>query len=49
MTRWVRCQFHEVLDKDGEFYTTNLRKAKQINTFILNGDKNEICQPRTWC
>ena len=41
----VKLYHAEVLDKDGEFYTTNLRKAKQINTFILNGDKNEICQP----
>ena len=41
----IKLYHAEVLDKDGEFYTKNLRKAKQINTFILNGDKNEICRP----
>ena len=38
--------FHaEVLDKAGEFYTTNLRKAKQKNTFILNGKTNQVYHP----
>ena len=41
----VKLYHAEVLDKDREFYTKNLRKAKQINTFILNGDKNEIYRP----
>jgi alpha-L-rhamnosidase len=32
--------FHaEVLDKEGNFYTTNLRKASQRNIYILNGEK----------
>lgn len=32
--------FHaEVLDKEGNFYTTNLRMAKQRNIYILNGEK----------
>ncbi|MDA9596986.1 glycoside hydrolase family 78 protein [Flavobacteriaceae bacterium] len=35
----------EVLDKAGEFYTTNLRAAKQKNTFILNGKKDQIYHP----
>ena len=35
----------EVLDKAGEFYTTNLRKAKQKNTYILNGNKEQIYHP----
>ena len=38
--------FHaEVLDKEGEFYTTNLRAAKQKNTFILNGKTDQIYHP----
>ena len=35
----------EVLDKAGEFYTTNLRAAKQKNTFILNGKKINFITP----
>lgn len=35
----------EVLDKAGEFYTTNLRAAKQKNTFILNGKVDQIYHP----
>ena len=35
----------EVLDKDGEFYTTNLRAAEQKNTFILNGNADQIYHP----
>ncbi|MEK9603234.1 MAG: family 78 glycoside hydrolase catalytic domain [Flavobacteriaceae bacterium] len=35
----------EVLDKAGEFYTTNLRAAKQKNTFILNGKEDQIYHP----
>ena len=35
----------EVLDKAGEFYTTNLRAAKQKNTFILNGKKDQLYHP----
>lgn len=30
----------EILDKDGNFYTGNLRTAKQKITYILNGDEN---------
>lgn len=35
----------EILDKEGEFYTENLRAAKQMNTFILNGDPDFIYRP----
>ena len=38
--------FHaEVLDKEGEFYTTNLRAAKQKNTYILTGEADQIYHP----
>ena len=35
----------EILDKEGEFYTENLRDADQKNTFILNGDPNFVYEP----
>lgn len=35
----------EVLDKDGNFYTANLRSAKQTNTFILKGGGEEVFEP----
>lgn len=35
----------EILDKEGEFYTENLRAAAQKNTFILNGDPNFVYEP----
>lgn len=35
----------EVLDKDGNFYTENLRKAKQTIEYILKGDCEEIFEP----
>jgi len=39
----------EVLDKEGNFYTDNLRDAKCQNTFILTGDGVETCEPQfTW-
>ena len=38
--------FHtEVLDKAGNFYTDNLRAAKQQNTFILKGGDEEFFEP----
>ncbi len=36
----------EVLDKDGNFYTANLRAAKQENKFILKGGATETLAPR---
>lgn len=35
----------EVLDKDGNFYTENLRPARQLNTYILKGGGEEIFEP----
>jgi alpha-L-rhamnosidase len=35
----------EVLDKDGNFYTENLRSAKQTNTYICKGGGTEIFEP----
>ena len=35
----------EVLDKAGNFYTDNLRAAKQTNTYILKGDGEEFFEP----
>lgn len=35
----------EVLDKVGNFYTDNLRNAKQENKYILTGAKEDILQP----
>jgi len=39
----------EVLDKAGNFYITNLRKAKAEDTYILKGGEEEIFEPHfTW-
>jgi alpha-L-rhamnosidase len=39
----------EVLDKKGNFYTENLRLAKQQNTYILKGGGEETFEPHfTW-
>ncbi|PWB27194.1 alpha-L-rhamnosidase [Flavobacterium sp. HTF] len=39
----------EVLDKDGNFYTENLRSAKAQDTYILKGGEQEIFEPHfTW-
>ena len=39
----------EVLDKCGNFYTKNLKEAKQTNTYILKGDSVEVFEPHfTW-
>ncbi|WP_244154684.1 glycoside hydrolase family 78 protein [Pedobacter soli] len=35
----------EVLTKDGNFYTTNLRTAKQQNNYILKGDVEQAFEP----
>ncbi|MBC6112375.1 family 78 glycoside hydrolase catalytic domain [Pedobacter fastidiosus] len=35
----------EVLDKAGNFYTTNLRSAKQQNSYILKGEKEQVFEP----
>jgi len=36
----------EVLDKEGNFYTANLRPAKQQNVYILKGGADEVFEPR---
>ncbi len=58
MVGWVRIQlqgnkgdkvvlkFAEVLDKEGNFYTDNLRAAKCTDTYILKGEGIEIYEPR---
>jgi len=39
----------EVLDKEGNFYTDNLRAAKAQDIYILKGDGEEIFEPHfTW-
>ena len=35
----------EVLDKNGNFYTENLRAAKADDTYILNGKGEEFFEP----
>jgi alpha-L-rhamnosidase len=35
----------EVLDKAGNFYTENLRAAKQQNTYVLKGEAEETYEP----
>ncbi len=41
----VVLKFAEVLDKDGNFYTENLRSAKATDTFILKGGGPEVFEP----
>ncbi|MEN8201174.1 MAG: glycoside hydrolase family 78 protein [Bacteroidota bacterium] len=36
----------EVLDKEGNFYTDNLRRAKQTNVYICKGEGSESWEPR---
>ncbi|WP_293311861.1 glycoside hydrolase family 78 protein [Pedobacter sp. UBA5917] len=35
----------EVLTKEGNFYTTNLRTAKQQNNYILKGEAEQVFEP----
>ena len=41
----VTLQFAEALDKEGNFYTKNLRAAKATDVYILRGDDEEIYEP----
>ena len=41
----VTLRHAEVLDKDGNFYTANLRAAKQQVTYILKGGGDEVYEP----
>ena len=36
----------EVLDRDGNFYTDNLRTARQELVYVLKGDGEEVYEPR---
>ena len=42
----ITLKFAEVLDKDGNFYTTNLRAAKATDKYILKGDGEEVYEPK---
>ena len=42
----VTLRHAEVLDKDGNFYTDNLRSARQENTYVLKGGGLEVWEPR---
>lgn len=41
----IRIWHAEVLDKQGNFYTANLRSAKQLNTYVLKGSAKEVFRP----
>jgi len=41
----VRLRHAEVLDSEGNFYTENLRSAKQTVEYILKGDGQEVYEP----
>ncbi|CAH1002186.1 hypothetical protein LEM8419_03103 [Neolewinella maritima] len=41
----VTLKFAEVLDKDGNFYTKNLRRAKATDTYVLKGGGEEVYEP----
>ncbi len=42
----VKLKFAEVLDKEGNFYTANLRSAKATDTYIMNGEGTEVYEPK---
>jgi alpha-L-rhamnosidase len=45
----IRISHAEVLDKQGNFYTANLRAAKAQDNYILKGDNEETFEPHfTW-
>ena len=41
----VTLRHAEVLDKAGNFYTANLRAAKQLVTYVLKGGADEVYEP----
>ena len=41
----ITLKFAEVLDKEGNFYTDNLRAAKATLTYIMKGEGEEIYEP----
>ncbi len=42
----IELRHAETLDKNGNFYTANLRSADQLNTYILKGEGLEVWEPR---
>lgn len=42
----IKIQHGEVLDKDGNFYSANLRKAKATLCYTLKGEGVEVYEPR---
>jgi len=42
----IQLKFAEVLDKEGNFYTANLRAAKATDTYIFKDEKEVIYQPK---
>lgn len=42
----VSLRHAEVLDKDGNFYTENLRAAKQQMQYVLSGEEEEVLKPQ---
>ncbi len=42
----ITIKFAEVLDKEGNFYTDNLRAAKCTDTYILKGSGEETYEPK---
>tara|TARA_B100001093_G_scaffold518552_1_gene603817 strand:+ start:1558 stop:4233 length:2676 start_codon:yes stop_codon:yes gene_type:complete len=41
----LRLYHAEILDKNGSFYTENLRDADQLNTYILNDNLEKVYRP----
>ncbi|GAB3427363.1 alpha-L-rhamnosidase [Niabella aquatica] len=41
----IRLKHAEILDKEGNFYTANLRSAKQEICYILKGGQQEVYEP----
>ncbi|MBE0654811.1 MAG: family 78 glycoside hydrolase catalytic domain [Bacteroidales bacterium] len=41
----IKLRHAEVLDKEGNFYTENLRRAAQTNTYICKGEGTEVYEP----
>jgi len=41
----IKISHAEVLDKAGNFYTGNLREAKAIDIYVLNGNNEEVFEP----
>jgi alpha-L-rhamnosidase len=42
----VQLRFAEMLEPDGSLYLTNLRSARQLDTFVLAGSGREVFEPR---